>query len=124
MGTVAPMPLDDLFTADGDDAVVLTVHAQPGAGRTQVVGRHGAALKIRVAAPPEGGRANDAVLALLAERLGVPASAVALVSGASSRSKRVRVTGVEPAGFGDRLERIVDEDAATGKSGRGRRPGR
>lgn len=111
---------DDLFRADGDDAVVLSVHAQPGAGRTQVVGRHGAAVKIRVAAPPEQGRANEALVGLLAERLGVPAKAVTLAVGASSRSKQFRIEGVDPAGFADRLERFLDEADVPGRP-RGRR---
>jgi uncharacterized protein (TIGR00251 family) len=109
------MSVQDLFTAEGDDAVVLAVHAQPGAGRTQVVGRHGDAVKIRVAAPPEAGRANEALVALLAERLGVPAKAVTLASGASSRSKRFRIEGVDPAGFADLLERAIDEGGTPGK---------
>lgn len=83
--------------ADGPDEVdiVVRVHVQPGAGRTAVVGRHGDALKVRVAAAPEGGRANEAVAELLATTLGVPKSAVGLVSGATSRSKRFRVGPIE-----------------------------
>src|SRR5712692_589252 len=92
--------LDDLFdvaaTADGDDPpdLVLRLHVHPGAGRTAVVGRHGDALKVKVGAPPADGRANVACLALVAETLGIPTSRVELTSGASSRSKRVRILGV------------------------------
>ena len=86
---------EDVFDEGEDGAVVLRLHVQPGAGRTAVVGRHGDALKVRVAAPPERGRANDACVALVAETLGVPAAQVELVSGPASRAKRVRVTGVE-----------------------------
>ncbi len=75
--------------------IVLRVHVQPGAGRTTIVGRHGDALKVKVAAPPEGGRANQAVTELLASTLGMPASAVNLVSGATNRSKRFRIGPVE-----------------------------
>lgn len=86
----------DLFdiTADGD--VVLRLHVQPGAGRTAVAGRHGDALKLKVAAPPTAGRANDAVVAFVAELLGVGKDAVELTHGESSRTKRVKVKGVDP----------------------------
>ena len=80
-----------------DVDIVLRVHVQPGAGRTAVVGRHGDALKVKVGAPPEGGRANAAVADLLASTLGVPASGVELVSGATSRSKRFRIGPVDLA---------------------------
>jgi uncharacterized protein (TIGR00251 family) len=75
--------------------IVLRVWLQPGAGRTTVVGRHGDALKIKVAAPPEGGRANQAVAQLLSYMLGVPATSVTLESGETSRSKRLRVGPVD-----------------------------
>jgi uncharacterized protein (TIGR00251 family) len=96
------------------------VHCQPGAGRTQVVGRHGDALKVRVAAPPEAGRANDALLATLAEGLGVPAASVTLAAGATSRRKRVRVAGLEAGELADRLATLVDAEAGPGGR-RGRR---
>ena len=70
--------VDDLFDISARDAgeegtatIVLRVHAQPGAGRTAVVGRHGDSLKVRVAAPPQGGRANEALTRLLAETFGL-----------------------------------------------------
>jgi len=72
----------------------LKVKAVPGASRTEVVGRLGEALKIRVAAPPEGGQANRAILALLAARLRLPAADVALVSGAASPAKVVALRGL------------------------------
>jgi uncharacterized protein (TIGR00251 family) len=79
----------NLVTKDGDD-VVVAVHVQPGAGRTSVVGRHGDALKVRVAAPPVDDRANEAAIALLAEVLDVPTASVSVVTGARSRVKRLR----------------------------------
>jgi len=75
----------------------LRVKAVPGASRTEIVGRLGEALKVRVAAPPAGGQANRAILALLADRLGVPAADVTLVSGAASPAKVVGLRGLTAA---------------------------
>jgi hypothetical protein len=71
--------------------LVLTLHVQPGAARTAVAGRHGDALKIRLAAPPVDGRANDELLRFLAEAFAVPQRAVTLVRGATSRQKCVAI---------------------------------
>jgi uncharacterized protein (TIGR00251 family) len=72
----------------------LRIRVSPGAPRTELVGRQGEAWKIRVAAPPERGRANDAVLKLLAERLRVPAAELRLVGGRSGRDKFVELRGL------------------------------
>ncbi len=98
----------ELYWTDGDDAVVLNVHVQPGAGRTAVVGRHGTAVKVRVAAPPQGGRANEACAVLLAETFG---GKVELAGGASSRQKRFRISELDIDEFARRLERVVQEGA-------------
>ena len=79
---------------DRDGNVLVTVHVQPGAKRSEVVGRHGDALKVRVAAPPVDGKANQAVVALMAKVLGVRTGDVELVAGASQRRKRLRIAGV------------------------------
>jgi uncharacterized protein (TIGR00251 family) len=76
-------------------AVVVAVHAQPGAGKTELVGRHGDALKIRVAVPPERGRANEALGKLLAETFGVKPAAVSVISGETSRTKAFQVDGID-----------------------------
>lgn len=68
-------------------SVTLTLHIQPGAKKTEVVGLHGDALKIRLAAPPVDGKANAALMDFLADRLGIPRSAVHLKSGQTSRRK-------------------------------------
>ncbi len=81
--------------ADGD-GVILNLHIQPGAKKTEIVGLHGAALKIRLAAPPVDGKANAALLAFIATKLGTGRTALEIVGGQTSRAKRVRVTGVAP----------------------------
>jgi hypothetical protein len=75
---------------------VLILHVQPRAARTEVVGRHGDAIKIRIHAPPVDGAANEELLRFLAERLGIPRSGLRLLAGESSRRKRVAVTGGPP----------------------------
>lgn len=72
------------------------LRVKPGARRTCPVGAHGGALKIQVQAPPERGRANQAVVQLVAELIGVEPRRVTLVSGAGSQDKLVEIEGVEP----------------------------
>ena len=74
-------------------ALELLVHAQPGAKRTGVAGLHGNALKVRIAAPALEDRANEALIAFLAEALGTTKRDVVLVSGDKSREKRLRIQG-------------------------------
>ena len=83
----------------------ITVTVSPGAKATELVGRHGDGWKVRVAAAPERGRANDAVVALLAEALSVPVSGVRVAAGASARRKVVEVDGLETAEIERRLSR-------------------
>jgi uncharacterized protein (TIGR00251 family) len=83
----------DWLKPDGD-GVLLSLHIQPGAKKTEVVGPHGDALKIRLAAPPVDGKANDALVAFVADKICIRRTAVELVSGQTSRAKRLRVTGV------------------------------
>ncbi len=80
------------------DAITLVLHIQPGAKQTCVAGLHGEALKIRLAAPPIEGRANEALLRFIADRFGVPLRSVELKQGGQSRHKVVKVTGskIEP----------------------------
>jgi uncharacterized protein len=78
-------------TGDGHDVLLLTVHAQPGASRTEVAGQHGDALKVRLAAPPLDGKANDELRRYLAAAFGVPLRSVTLLRGESSRRKVVRI---------------------------------
>ena len=73
--------------------VRVDVHVQPRASRSEIIGLHGAALKVRLQAPPVEGAANEALVSLLAERLNVPRRAVRVVAGATSRAKTVEIEG-------------------------------
>ena len=84
------------FRMDGS-TVFLCLHAQPGArlgkAGTSVQGMHGDALKIRVAAPPVDGRANEEIMRFLAEKFDVPLQSISILGGASSRLKRFQIVG-------------------------------
>ena len=88
----------------GAPSTRLRVRVSPGARRVGVSGRVGELWKLRVTAPAEGGRANEAVVRLLAETVGVPRRSVTLVSGHGAREKVVELEGVEPAEVERRLE--------------------
>lgn len=77
-----------------DGGVTIRVKVVPGAKREQIAGVLGDRLKIKVSAPPEGGKANAAICAIIAKTLGVKAGAVSVVSGMVSPEKVVRVEGV------------------------------
>ena len=79
------------------DGLIVALHVQPGARRTAIVGPHGDRLKVAVSSPPADGRANSALLQFLAERLAIPKSRLRLLSGASSREKRVAIDVALPA---------------------------
>ncbi len=76
------------------ERATLRIRLTPRARRDEIAGWEGGTLKARVAAPPAEGRANEALLKLLAAALGVPKRDVAIVSGAQSRDKTVRVDGL------------------------------
>jgi uncharacterized protein YggU (UPF0235/DUF167 family) len=82
----------------------LRIRVSPGARRTELVGRQGEAWKVRVAARPERGRANDAVLKLLADRLRIPCAGLTLVAGRSARDKVVELRGLGAEEADRRLE--------------------
>jgi len=86
-------------------ATRVQVRVSPRAGRSEVVGRHGEAWKLRVSAPPVDGRANEATLDLLATALDVRTGALTLVSGAASRDKVVEVRGLAADEVDGRLAR-------------------
>lgn len=85
--------MSDWCRAAADGRLTLTLHIQPGAKKTELAGLHGDALKIRLAAPPVDGKANEALLRFVAETLAVPKAAVCLKSGQTSRRKVLEVSG-------------------------------
>ncbi len=83
------------------------MHVVPRARITEVAGRYGAAIRIRVAAPPVDGAANTELVRFLAEKLGVARSAVTIVRGASGRRKTISVEGLTT----DRVQRLLVADS-------------
>ena len=86
-----------------DEGVSVPVYVQPGASRTRVCGEHDGRLKLSVSAPPEKGKANQAVCRFLAAELGVPRSHVRVVGGHTCRLKEVFIERVRP----DALDAII-----------------
>ncbi|MCA9062168.1 MAG: YggU family protein, partial [Planctomycetaceae bacterium] len=82
------------FVSASDKGWVIHLHVQPKARRDQIVGVHDGRLKVAVSAPPDKGKANDAVLALVADTLQVPGSQVSLLRGATNRRKDILVSGL------------------------------
>lgn len=78
------------YNWQGDD-LVLAIHLQPGAAQDALAGTHGDRLKIRITAVPVDGKANDHLIRYLAKLFDVPCNRVNLLSGHSSRSKRIRI---------------------------------
>jgi hypothetical protein len=98
MRSTNPKPISP--TAQG---VLVRIKLQPRASRDELVGLHGDAIRIRLCAPPVDGSANDALIRFLADRLNLPRSSVRLVSGQTSRSKAIAISGVAPEEVAERL---------------------
>lgn len=98
---------DDWISVSGTEAV-LRVYIQPGARKTEVAGRHGDAIKIRVAAPAVKGKANAALIDYIASHSGAARSAIELFSGATTRRKRLRIVGMTPVGV-QRLRALAED---------------
>ncbi|MBR9990809.1 MAG: YggU family protein [Gemmatimonadetes bacterium] len=79
------------------DVVRIRIRAQPRASRTEVVGQHGDALKVRIAAPPVDGAANTELVRYIAKRAGVAQSRVRILAGDTGRSKIVEIDGADAA---------------------------
>ncbi len=94
--------MTDLIT-EAPDGIRLRVHVQPKAGRTEIVGLHGDALKIRLKAAPVDGAANQALVEFLSEVLGIPEAGIRIAGGLASRRKSVVIRGVTATGARSRL---------------------
>lgn len=82
------------WITDSKSGVIIQVHATPRASKTQIQGLHGDALKIRLQAPPVDGKANETLIEFLAETLGIPQRQITLLSGQTSRQKRLSLQGI------------------------------
>lgn len=102
------MSAEEQFARDLPDGCTVSVRVHPGAKKDAVTGVHAGAIKIALNAPPIDGRANDALIAFLAERLRLPRSRISLVSGGSSRSKLLRIEGKSAAEVQAALRPTID----------------
>jgi uncharacterized protein len=85
--------MESRFAEDVLDGCTLSVRVHPGARKNGVTGVHADTVKIALTAPPVDGKANEALIAFLADALRLPRARIALVSGLTSRSKIIRITG-------------------------------
>lgn len=95
----------EAVTQKEGDSIILHVLVQPKASQEGVVGFHGQALKVKVAAPPSGGKANLRLIEILAKRLNVAKSQIEIIRGHTSRKKVVRIEHISPAQLRNKLER-------------------
>jgi uncharacterized protein (TIGR00251 family) len=98
-----------IAVVEHSEGSVLPVRAQSGARKTRLVGAQGGALKVAVTAPPEDGRANQALVEALRQALGLKRSQVELLSGPSSRDKRFLIRGLKKAELEGRLALLLQE---------------
>jgi hypothetical protein len=98
------MTAEEIGLVERKEGAAFRVRVHPGASREAIGAAHGGSLKVAVAAAPDRGRANEALVALLARRLRVSASRVSVASGLASRSKTIHVEGMPAATVLLRLE--------------------
>lgn len=99
-----------MFVADEKNGgVEFEVIAKPKASRNGIMGEHDGALKVGVTVSPEKGRANTAILKLLAKSLGIPVSSVSILKGEKSRRKRIRVEEMRLKWFREHVDKLLRE---------------
>ena len=89
--------MSEHFTHDTPDGCTLAIRVHPGAKKNAITGTHAEAIKISLTTPPTDGRANEALIAFLADLLRIPKARIALIAGATSRTKLPRITGKSAA---------------------------
>ena len=94
-----------------DDGVIFKIKVQPGAAKNEIVGVQGDVLKVKINAPPVKGKANRALTDFLAEKLGVKKSEVEIISGHTSKIKKIKVLGE-----GGKIEKRINEEIASPRS--------
>jgi hypothetical protein len=92
-----------------DEAITFAVRVQPRASQNAVVGELDGALKVRLAAPPVAGAANEELVRYLAKLFAVPRQQVTIISGATARHKLVRLSGLTASEFEQTLRAVMDE---------------
>lgn len=88
-----------IVLTEKDGAIAFDVRVVPRASKSEIVGEHDGALKVRITAPPVDGAANAELIRLLAKSFGVPRSDVSLVGGESSKNKRIKIENLSRSGF-------------------------
>lgn len=82
------------YWSEGPDGVLLLLHCLPNAPKTQVIGIHGEALKMKIHAPPVDGKANDEIVRFFADQLGIARNRVSIEAGGKSKGKKLRIQGL------------------------------
>lgn len=88
-----------------DDSIIFNVRVVPRASKSEIVGEHGGALKIRISAPPIDGAANAELIKVLAKEFGVSKSSVEIIGGQTSKTKQIKIHKSEPSASSDGLSR-------------------
>ncbi len=94
---------------DREGGTLFRLRARPGSSRNGLEGIHGGALKVAVHAPPEKGKANKALLEVLAKALGIPKNRFSLAKGGTSKDKWIAVKGVSPAELEKRIQKALEK---------------
>ena len=95
--------MDNLIIQKLDDCLIFTVKIVPASSKTAITGILDGMLKIKVSAPPEKGKANQAVIKFLAETLGLKKNAIQIVSGKTNPVKQLKVAGITPIMLTEKL---------------------